>query len=50
MRRDYSITGIEDFAKSQNVKKDIVIGRLQRDEIIGWEKLNNHITKYAWAE
>ena len=49
-KRDYSIGSIEEFAKSQKVKKDIVIGRLQRDEIIGWEKLNNHITKYAWAE
>lgn len=34
---DFSLESINDFATSQNVPNYIIIGRLQKDEIIGWD-------------
>ena len=45
-RNDFSIQSIKAFAKTQTVAPFIVIGRLQKDEIIGWEKYQSYKTKY----
>ena len=45
-KKDFSIASIKQFAKNQNVAPFVVIGRLQKDEIIGWEKYQNYKTKY----
>ena len=42
----FSLTRISDFAKSQNVSKSIVIGRLQNDGVIGWQAYSDVIDKY----
>lgn len=45
-RNDFSIQSIKMFAKTQTVAPFVVIGRLQKDEIIGWQKYQNYKTKY----
>ncbi len=45
-RNDFSIMSIKDFAKAQTVAPFIVIGRLQKDEKIGWDKYQSYKTKY----
>lgn len=45
-RNDFSISSIKKFARSQTVAPFVVIGRLQKDGIIGWEKYQNYKTKY----
>ena len=41
----YTEKQIKDFAKENNVNTGIVIGRLQKDGIIGWNDFNNLITR-----
>ena len=36
--KDFSLKSIQQFAKMENVADFIVIGRLQKDGLIGWEK------------
>ena len=50
MQRDFSLSAINTFAKEQGVRSYIVIGRLQSDEILGWEQYNEKIVYYKWAE
>lgn len=50
MKRDFSISAINSFARKQGVKSYIVIGRLQSDEILGWDQYNEKIVYYKWAE
>lgn len=50
MKRNFSISAINAFAKEQGVKSYIVIGRLQSDEILGWDQYNEKIVYYKWAE
>lgn len=50
MERDFSASAINSFARKQGVKSYIVIGRLQSDEILGWEQYNEKIVYYKWAE
>ncbi len=50
MKRDFSISAINTFARKQGVKSYIVIGRLQSDEILGWDQYNEKIVYYKWAE
>lgn len=50
MRRDFSLSAINAFAKEQGVRSYIVIGRLQSDEILGWEQYNEKIVYYKWTE
>ena len=50
MKRDFSVSAIDAFARKQGVKSYIVIGRLQSDEILGWEQYNEKIVYYKWAE
>ena len=50
MKRDFSLSAIDAFAKMQGVRSYIVIGRLQSDEILGWDQYNEKIVYYKWAE
>lgn len=50
MKRDFSISAINTFAKEQGVRSYIVIGRLQSDELLGWDQHNEKIVYYKWAE
>ena len=45
-RHDFSISSIKAFARSQDVAPFVVIGRLQKERIIGWDKYQNYKTKY----
>ena len=38
-------TIIKNFSKKNNVSVGIVVGRLQKDKVIGWNKFNNLITR-----
>ena len=50
IKGDFSINAIEAFAREQNVKSYIVIGRLQSDEMLGWDQYHEKIVYYKWAE
>lgn len=50
MKRDFSMSAINTFAKEQGVRSYIVIGRLQSDEILGWDQYIEKIVYYKWAE
>lgn len=50
MKRNFSLSAINAFAKMQGVRSYIVIGRLQSDEILGWDQYNEKIVYYKWAE
>lgn len=45
-KKDFSKRSIEEFSRKQNVADFIVIGRLQKDHLIGWDKLQNFKPKY----
>ncbi|MBP3869547.1 MAG: HigA family addiction module antidote protein [Faecalicoccus sp.] len=45
----FTISSIEQFAKSQNVPSYIVIGRLQREGIIPFNKFEKYKLKYKWT-
>lgn len=47
---EYSYNSIKEYAQTQNVPSYIVIGRLQKDEIIPWEKYSKYKPRYKWAE
>ena len=46
----FDIKSIDSFAKSQNVPIYIVIGRLQKEEIIPWSQFAKYKPRYKWAE
>lgn len=47
---DFSLEGIKRFAASQNVKPYIVIGRLQRDERMEYQRFSRYKEIYKWLE
>ena len=46
----FTFHDIEEYAKEQNVPSYIVIGRLQKEGIIPWNKFQKYKTKYRWAQ
>lgn len=46
--KNFSLESINKFAKEQKVRNFIVIGRLQHDEIIPWQKYSNEKLIYKW--
>ena len=46
-KRDFSLPSVEQFAKEQNVADFIVIGRLQKDGIVGWNQFQGMKKKYT---
>ena len=45
---DFSITSIKRFAKEQGIGDFIVIGRLQKDQIIEWDKYQQYKKRYEY--
>ena len=45
-RGNYSLKAIQAFAKTQGVADFIVIGRLQKEKILGWDQFQNRKIKY----
>ena len=41
---------IEEFAKKVNVPTFIVLGRLQKDEIVDWSQYSDQVVMYKWIE
>ena len=41
----YNETVIKEFSKKNNISTGIIVGRLQKDGIIGWNQFNNLITR-----
>ena len=48
--KDYSYSAIKAFAQTQGVPSYVVIGRLQKEEIIPWSWYQKYKPKYKWAE
>ncbi len=44
---DFSMESINQFSRLQDVMPFVVIGRLQKDEKIGWQKFQDFIPKYS---
>jgi len=44
-----SWNGIEKFAKESGVQPFIVLGRLQKDEILDWSDYPDKVVRYSWA-
>lgn len=46
----FSFPAINSFAKQQNVPSFVVIGRLQKDNKIPWNRFTKYKPRYKWAE
>ena len=46
---DFSLGAIQSFAKSQHVRPYIVIGRLQREKILEYNRYASEKVRYKWA-
>lgn len=49
-RGSYTIASIKDYAKTQNVPPFVVIGRLQKEKKIPWNRFANYKPRYKWVE
>ena len=49
-RGTFTYAAIEEFSKKQVVPTYVVIGRLQKERIIPYNRFSNYKPKYAWAE
>ncbi|MFL8713049.1 ImmA/IrrE family metallo-endopeptidase [Clostridioides sp. GD02377] len=45
----YSLKEIDEFALSQNVPRYIVIGRMQKEDILDYGQFTNEKVRYCWA-
>lgn len=45
----FSTNDIKEFAKSVNVEPFIVLGRLQRDELVDWSEHQGLLKQYSWS-
>lgn len=46
---DYSLAAIKEFAKLNEIEPFIVIGRMMKEEVIGWDCYSNERPRYKWA-
>ena len=46
---DFSLEAIKEFAKSQDVRNFIVIGRLQKEKILAYSEFSEEKIRYKWA-
>ena len=49
-RGSFTYTSIQKYAKTQNVPSYVVIGRLQHDGIIPWDRYQKYKLRYKWAK
>lgn len=49
-QRDYTKAAIKAFAKTQDVKPYIVIGRMQKDGILNWHEYLSEKERYEWLK
>ncbi len=49
-RGDFSIGAIQDYAESQSVMPYIVIGRLQKEKYLDYNKYGRYKLRYKWGE
>lgn len=47
-KKDFGISSIRSFANEQGVPDYIVIGRLQKEELIPWNRYSKYKTTYKW--
>ena len=47
-KKDFSIESIKKFSKENKIKEFVLIGRLQRDNIIPYNRYNNLKIRYKW--
>ena len=47
-KKDFGINSIRKFANAQGVPDYIVIGRLQHEEIIPWDRYSKYKVMYKW--
>lgn len=47
---DFSFESIKRFSRTQNVPPYMVIGRLQSDELIGWDRYASELIYYKWVD
>jgi HTH-type transcriptional regulator/antitoxin HigA len=48
-RSDYSLSSIKSFAESQQIRPYIVIGRLQREKLLEYNRYSSEKVRYKWA-
>jgi len=48
-KADFSLSAIRSFADECSVSPFVVIGRLMKEELIGWDCYSNERTRYKWA-
>ncbi len=49
-QKDFSLVTIKSFAAECGVKPYIVIGRLMKEELIGWVSYSEERIRYKWAK
>ena len=49
-KKDFSIDSIKKFSKENNIKEFILIGRLQKDKLLPYNRYNDLKIRYKWAE
>ena len=48
-RSDFSLSAIKSFAESQQIRPYIVIGRLQREKLLEYNRYSSEKVRYKWA-
>ena len=48
-RSDFSLSSIKSFAESQQIRPYIVIGRLQREKLLEYNRYSSEKVRYKWA-
>ena len=48
-QKDFSLAAINDFADKCGIRPFIVIGRLMKEELIGWDCYSKERIRYKWA-
>lgn len=48
-RSDFRLSSIKSFAESQQIRPYIVIGRLQREKLLEYNRYSSEKVRYKWA-
>lgn len=49
-KKDFSIENIKKFSEENNIKEFILIGRLQKDKLLPYNRYNDLKIRYKWAD